>query len=259
MNVQRRPLAWCIRRFEHRQRIACLRAPSLEDDFAAERVLNPFAPACWNEECVHGAVVSVSRRRAAGSAAVGEKSDVVLKATLTGKYLHPTSTGTGASTITVEPTQVCWKFAYKGLDQAGDSGIHIVPPPAPGSHKTSVFPFTASTSTAPSCVSRTAWVPNDAKYVDRIAADPSHFFWSGTRCSRRSSSVPLPGVEVIASFDDGPALWDAVVARGLDGVVAKREREPYRPGARLWVKTKNRATDRFREELAGAQWRRSAH
>jgi ATP-dependent DNA ligase len=45
---------------------------------------------------------------------------------------------------------------------------------------------------------------------------------------------------------------------GSKAVVAKREREPYRPGARLWVKTKNRATARFQEELAGAQRRHSA-
>jgi ATP-dependent DNA ligase len=54
-------------------------------------------------------------------------------------------------------------------------------------------------------------------------------------------------------------VWDAIVERGLEGVVAKRARESYRPGMRLWVKTKNRATDRFREEFAGAEWRRSAH
>jgi bifunctional non-homologous end joining protein LigD len=60
------------------------------------------------------------------------------------------------------------------------------------------------------------------------------------------------GVEVVESFEDGLALWDAVVERGLEGVVAKREREPYRPGARLWVKTKNQTTVRFQEELAAA-------
>jgi hypothetical protein len=62
--------------------------------------------------------------------------------------------------------------------------------------------------------------------------------------------VPPSLLEVIGSFEDGPVLWDVVVARGMEGVVAKREREPYRPGARLWVKTKNRATARFQEELA---------
>ena len=113
---------------------------------------------------------------AVGSATATSQTDVVLKATLTGKYLHTTSTGAGTATITVKPTKVCWKFAYTGLDQGGDSGIHIVPPPAAGKHKTSVFPFTASTSSAPGCLSRTMWGANDAKYVDRIVADPSHFY-----------------------------------------------------------------------------------
>ena len=70
---------------------------------------------------------------------------------------------------------------------------------------------------------------------------------------------PPSVVEVVGSFDDGPALWEAIVDRGLEGVVAKCEREPYRPGARLWVKTKNGAIDWFREELAWAQGRRAAH
>ena len=113
---------------------------------------------------------------AAGSATAASTTDVVLTATLTGRYLHTTSTGSGTATITVKPTKVCWRFAYRGLDRTGDSGIHIAPPPAPGTHKTSVFPFTASTSTAPGCVSRTAWGATDAKYVDRIVADPLHFY-----------------------------------------------------------------------------------
>lgn len=110
---------------------------------------------------------------ATGSAASG---NVVLKAALTGGYLHTTSTGSGTATVTITPTTVCWKLTYKGLDPAGDSGIHIVPPPAPGKHKTSVFPFTATTSTAPGCDSRTKWGTNDQKWVDKIAADPAHFY-----------------------------------------------------------------------------------
>ena len=121
------------------------------------------------------AVVLVGIGVAAASTAA-PTTDVVLKATLTGRYVHTTSTGSGTATITVKPATVCWKFAYKGLDQGADSGIHVVPPPAPGTHKTSVFPFTATTSTAPGCASRTAWGANDAKYVDRIVADPSHFY-----------------------------------------------------------------------------------
>jgi ATP-dependent DNA ligase len=74
----------------------------------------------------------------------------------------------------------------------------------------------------------------------------------------RDDVAPPSVVEVIASFEGGPTLWDAIVAPGLEGVVARREREPYRPGARLWVKTKNCAAARFQEELEGATGRRSA-
>ena len=49
-------------------------------------------------------------------------------------------------------------------------------------------------------------------------------------------------------FEDGEALYAAVCACGLEGVVAKRGCDPYRPGERGWVKTKNRATARFAEE-----------
>jgi hypothetical protein len=39
-------------------------------------------------------------------------------------------------------------------------------------------------------------------------------------------------VRVIDTFEDGPALFDAILAHGLEGVVAKRERDPYRPAER---------------------------
>lgn len=64
-------------------------------------------------------------------------------------------------------------------------------------------------------------------------------------------NVEGPEVKLVATFEDGQALFDAVCARGLEGVVAKRARDPYRPGERLWVKTKNRATRRFAEERDG--------
>lgn len=63
-------------------------------------------------------------------------------------------------------------------------------------------------------------------------------------------------VRLVATFEDGEGLFAAVCERGLEGVVAKRLRETYRPGERVWVKTKNRATARFAEEREGA--RRSA-
>jgi CHRD domain len=110
------------------------------------------------------------------SAESAASGNVVLKATLTGAYLHTTSTGSGTATVKITPTMVCWKLTYKGLDQPGDSGVHIVPPPPPGKHKTSVFPFTATTSTAPGCDSRTKWGSNDQKWVEKIVADPAHFY-----------------------------------------------------------------------------------
>ena len=58
-------------------------------------------------------------------------------------------------------------------------------------------------------------------------------------------------MRLVATFEDGEALFAAVCARGLKGVVAKRERDPYRPGDRVWMKTKNRATARFAEERDG--------
>jgi len=110
----------------------------------------------------------------AGSAT--PSANVVLKATLAGKYLHTTSTGSGTGTITFKASKVCWRFTYKGLDAPGDSGIHIVPPPAAGKHTPSVFPFTVATSFAPGCVAKTHWGANGAKWADKIAADPSHFY-----------------------------------------------------------------------------------
>jgi bifunctional non-homologous end joining protein LigD len=56
---------------------------------------------------------------------------------------------------------------------------------------------------------------------------------------------------VLPVFSDGEALFAAVCEWGLEGVVAKRDRDAYRPGDRLWVKTKNRAAPRFADELAG--------
>jgi bifunctional non-homologous end joining protein LigD len=38
--------------------------------------------------------------------------------------------------------------------------------------------------------------------------------------------APPALLEVVASFDDGEALWTAIVARGLEGVVAKRDTSP---------------------------------
>jgi ATP-dependent DNA ligase len=58
-------------------------------------------------------------------------------------------------------------------------------------------------------------------------------------------------VRLVATFEDGEALFAAVCGRGLEGVVAKRGRDPHRAGDRGWVKKKNRATTRFAEEREG--------
>lgn len=60
-----------------------------------------------------------------------------------------------------------------------------------------------------------------------------------------------PHASVLPTFPEGEALFAAMCERGLEGVVAKRERDVYRPGERVWVKTKNRGAPRFAEELAG--------
>jgi bifunctional non-homologous end joining protein LigD len=58
-------------------------------------------------------------------------------------------------------------------------------------------------------------------------------------------------------FDDGEALFAAVVKQGLEGIVAKRRSSTYRPGEREWLKIKNRRYWRFGQEreLAQSRWR----
>jgi ATP dependent DNA ligase domain len=52
-------------------------------------------------------------------------------------------------------------------------------------------------------------------------------------------------------FDDGETLFDAVWRNGLEGVVAKRLTQPYKPDERGWVKIKNRHYWRYPLEVAG--------
>jgi bifunctional non-homologous end joining protein LigD len=59
-------------------------------------------------------------------------------------------------------------------------------------------------------------------------------------------------------FDDGPALFAAVVEQGLEGIVAKRRDGIYRPGERDWIKIKSRPYWRFGQELELAQRRRGS-
>jgi bifunctional non-homologous end joining protein LigD len=54
------------------------------------------------------------------------------------------------------------------------------------------------------------------------------------------------------TFDDGEALFEAVCAHELEGVLAKRRDSRYRPGERGWVKTKNKTYWRYNLEREGA-------
>jgi bifunctional non-homologous end joining protein LigD len=54
------------------------------------------------------------------------------------------------------------------------------------------------------------------------------------------------------TFDDGEALFEAICAHELEGVVAKRRNSRYRPGERGWVKTKNRSYWRWEMERESA-------
>ena len=56
-------------------------------------------------------------------------------------------------------------------------------------------------------------------------------------------------------FDDGHALFEAVVEYGLEGIVAKRRNGTYGPGFRGWTKIKNTAY--WRRDMEIASMRRS--
>jgi bifunctional non-homologous end joining protein LigD len=45
---------------------------------------------------------------------------------------------------------------------------------------------------------------------------------------------------IAETFDDGEALFEAVCDQGMEGIVAKRRSQRYRPGDRAWIKTKNK-------------------
>lgn len=61
-------------------------------------------------------------------------------------------------------------------------------------------------------------------------------FRGSTPLAEKSAQASVRRADV---FDDGQALFDAVVQHGLEGVVAKRRNGIYRPGHRGWTKIKN--------------------
>ena len=126
--------------------------------------------------CAASVVLVASAAVQIGAAAASPASSVVLKATLTGRYLHTTAHGTGTATITFTATKACWKFSYSGIDTPNISGIHVTPPPPAGYHKLSVFPFTATTSKALGCEALNRWGASGPGWAKKIVADPSRFY-----------------------------------------------------------------------------------
>jgi hypothetical protein len=124
---------------------------------------------------VPGVLIALVVAIAAPADATNAAGKATLTATLSGKYLRTSATGSGTATLTITAAKVCCKFAYRGIDTPNDSGIHVAPPPAVGKHKRSVFPFTASTSTKPGCVAVNKWGPSSAGWATKIAAEPTRF------------------------------------------------------------------------------------
>jgi ATP-dependent DNA ligase len=70
----------------------------------------------------------------------------------------------------------------------------------------------------------------------------------------------VPGLAIEAyglgsrAFHDGEVLFESVRDTGLEGVVAKKLSQPYRPGERRWINVKNRDYWRFRLEREATVW-----
>lgn len=67
--------------------------------------------------------------------------------------------------------------------------------------------------------------------------------WEERRGMLEEITFPVP-VRLVDVHDDGPALFDAARSLGIEGVVSKRHRSPYRPGWRSedWRKVAHRTT-----------------
>ena len=70
---------------------------------------------------------------------------------------------------------------------------------------------------------------------DDLAGEP----YVSRRRTLQKLRLDGPSWTTSETFEDGPALFDAVCRLGLEGVVAKRLSSRYRPNQRGWIKTKN--------------------
>jgi bifunctional non-homologous end joining protein LigD len=75
---------------------------------------------------------------------------------------------------------------------------------------------------------------------------------SERRAQLEALSLNGPYWQTPETFDEGEALFEAVCAHELEGVVAKRRGGRYLAGQRGWVKTKNRSYWRYEMEREAA-------
>ena len=98
---------------------------------------------------------------------------------------------------------------------------------------------------------REQWFPNIGRRVLH------HDFCHRSYAERRDLLVGLgldgPGWATSETFEDGEALFTAVCEHGLEGVVAKKHSERYRPGERRWLKMKNPNYWRRESEIEGVR------
>ena len=83
---------------------------------------------------------------------------------------------------------------------------------------------------------------------DLLALDGQHVMgepWTARRKRLEDLlEAPPPGVCLVPVTDDAPALWDAWVGLGGEGIVLKERDSVYRPGVRspAWLKLKPKLT-----------------
>ena len=80
--------------------------------------------------------------------------------------------------------------------------------------------------------------------------------WSQRRTLLEGVWVDRQCVRLADVFDDGQALFEAVVSYGLEGIVAKRRAGLSRSGYRGWTKVKNPSYWRRESEIELMQRRR---
>lgn len=70
----------------------------------------------------------------------------------------------------------------------------------------------------------------DILFLDRV--DLTQLAWSARRARLEQLNLPTPYVCSQVELDAGEALWEAITAENLEGMVAKRIASQYRPGQR---------------------------